>query len=198
MGRSRSAMAKQLRETASHSLWRCFPCLKTTTFTLLCNAQEPPSVTSVCYYRREVEVLSFHGVSSLGHLERFHDCATLHFFSRRGDECDVGNTARGFFVFVPSGHEYQNQRNLWEPQVPRYPFVHTTKSFHAQELVGQATFAPHTEEARPKECVWCIPGASSFVVVSFRNTICELATDNSGAVSPVCTCTHGGRARGAH
>ena len=72
-------MAKQLRETASHSMWRCFPCLKTTTSTLLCNAQEPPSVTSVCYYRREVEVLSFHGVSSLIHLERFHDCATLHF-----------------------------------------------------------------------------------------------------------------------
>ena len=103
-----------------------------------------------------------------------------------------------FFVFLPFGHEYQNQRNLWEPQVPRYPFVHTTKSFHAQELVGQATSAPHTEEARPKERVWFIPGASSFVVVSFRNTICELATDNSGAVSPVCTCTHGGRARGAH
>ena len=72
-------MAKQLRETASHSMWRCFPCLKTTTSTLLCNAQEPPSVTSVCYYRRGVEVLSFHGVSSLSHLERFHDCATLHF-----------------------------------------------------------------------------------------------------------------------
>lgn len=58
-----------------------------------------------------------------------------------------------FFVFLPYGHEYQNQRNLWEPQVPRYPFVHTTKSFHAQELVGQATSAPHTEEARPKERV---------------------------------------------
>merc|ERR1711865_68838 len=96
MGRSRSAMAKQLRETASHSMWRCFPCLKTTTSTLLCNAQEPPSVTSVCYYRREVEVLSFLGVSSLIHLERFHDCSTLHFIHERGDECDVGNTARGF------------------------------------------------------------------------------------------------------
>ena len=53
-------MAKQLRETAHHILCgAAFPCLKTTTSTLICNAQEAPSVTSVCYYRREVEVLSF-------------------------------------------------------------------------------------------------------------------------------------------
>ena len=46
--------------------------------------------------------------------------------------------------------------------------------------------------------IYYIPGASSFVVVSFRNTICELATDNSGAVSLVCTCTHAVEGRVEH
>ena len=45
------------------------------------------------------------------------------------------------------------------------------------ELVGQATSAPHTEEARPKDPVFGYKttnaGFPLIQVVSFRKTICE-------------------------
>ena len=126
-------------------------------------------------------------VSSLSQLERFHDCATFHFSQQRsGDECDGGNTARGFSYSYPMGMSIKIREICGSRRCRATLLCIRPSRFMRKSWLVRLRLHPTPKKRDPKS-VSCafnhVRGASSFVVVSFRNTICELATDNSGAVS---------------
>ena len=95
-------------------------------------------------------------------------------------------------MFVRFAQEYQNQMKICGSRRCRATLFGMRPSrICSVELVVRLRLHPTPKKRDPKS-VSCafnhVRGASSFVVVSFRNTICELATDNSGALFVLSLC----------
>ena len=111
-----------------------------------------------------------------------------------------GEQGARFFVFVRSAQEYQNQMKICGSRRCRATLtgMRPSRICFSVSLVGQATSAPHTEEARPKEPTvfnnqsgpffrWCLLG-KQFVSKPLTTPAAFL----------VYLTVHAGRARGAH